>query len=93
MPTSVSVSAEICPTCVKEQGLCAHHAKHVCPQLKQPAWYRLVGNTHYDTRRDESDEARRVRLRKERKRARGAQRLLAALQGAPMRNTSAREAA
>ena len=87
------MSADLCPQCIEQQGLCPHHAKHVCPQLKQPAWYRLVGSCHFDERTEESAAARRVRERKERKRARANQRLLAAINGAPMRNASVREAA
>lgn len=93
MSTSAPVNAEICPQCVEQQGLCSVHAKHVCPQLKQPAWYKLVGSRHYDERTEESPEGRKVRERKERKRARVAKRLLDAINGAPMRNASTREAA
>lgn len=85
------MNAEICPQCVEQQGLCSVHAKHVCPQLKQPAWYKLVGSRHYDERTEESPEGRKVRERKERKRA--ARRLLDAIGGARIRNTAAREAA
>ncbi|MBA3852919.1 MAG: hypothetical protein C0503_00810 [Gemmatimonas sp.] len=91
MTTNARGGEAPCEECVKQNGLCAHHAKHVCPQLKQPSWYRLVGSRHYDTRHEESPEGRKIRERKERKRA--ARRLLDAIGGARMRNTSSRKAA
>lgn len=91
MTTSAPVRDDACEQCIAQDGLCGHHAKQVCPQLKQPSWYRLVGSRHYDTRTEESPEGRKVRERKERKRA--ARRLLDAIGGARIRNTAAREAA
>lgn len=93
MSTSAPINADTCPDCVEQQGLCQRHVKSVCPQLKQPSWYRLVGAMHYDQRREESAAARKVRLRKERKRARGIERLVLAINGVRTPSRPAREAA
>jgi hypothetical protein len=38
-------SEPLCSVCVQieHQGLCPAHIPHVCPTLKEPGWYRLVG--------------------------------------------------
>lgn len=79
----------VCPQCVKADGLCGYHGKQVLPQLAQPFWHRLVGATHYDMRREESAEGRKVRERKERKRARAQDRLLLAIAGVHTRSRKA----
>ena len=95
MVPRVPQNEPICPQCVCSEGLCTHHAKSVLPQLAQPGWYRLVGAQHYIDKRAsvESPEAKKVRLRRERKRARAAERLLIAISGGFTRSRPAAEAA
>lgn len=98
MSRRVSEPDALCAACVEQLGLCARHAPGVLPQLKQPSWYRLVGEAHYAPKATpESPAARKVRERKERKRARkraiAAHRLLEAVAGRFSRSSPAREAA
>jgi hypothetical protein len=60
----------LCPDCVSASGLCASHAKGVLPRLAQPHWYRLVGDSYHDVRKDESAAGAKARRRTERKLAR-----------------------
>lgn len=76
----------VCSACVEAHGLCERHGRQILPQLAQPFWHRLVGETHYDKRVEESPAARKVRERKERKRARGKERLLLAINGVHTRS-------
>ena len=95
MAPRVPPNDPLCPQCVSSEGLCAHHAKSVLPQLAQPGWYRLVGVQHYVDKRAsiESAEAKKVRLRRERKRARAAERLMIAISGGFTRSRPVFEAA
>lgn len=34
--------ADVCEACLNADGLCQRHARHVLPQLAQPAWVRLI---------------------------------------------------
>lgn len=61
-----------CPDCIEHDGLCKRHEKAILPQLAQPGWYRLVGNTFYGKAQAEKEmdaATRRLIKRKERKRA------------------------
>lgn len=73
------LSAEICPDCVKQDGLCKRHIPSVCPNLAQPGWYRLVGTSFYgkaQAEREKDIATQRLLGRKERKRQRAEQRAM-----------------
>lgn len=43
MPLSGVAAEAPCADCIAHGGLCAVHARHVLPQLAQPAWIRMIG--------------------------------------------------
>lgn len=78
---SPEVGGRECETCTKLKTLCRSCKRSILPQLAQPGWVRLIGaNNGAENKTDESPEARRIRLRKERRairRLKGASGLLA----------------
>lgn len=92
LPAAIAAAAAavpLCQPCVDDAGLCVSHVRDVTPQLKEPAWYRDAhsGMYHETGKTSESPEARRIRERKERKRARVAK--LVAGGFAPVRSSRA----
>ena len=64
-----------CVDCVKQLGLCQHHAPAILPQRAIPPWVWLIGETHVEQRGAQLDAAEavaveRARRREERKRSR-----------------------
>jgi hypothetical protein len=80
----------LCADCLAHEGLCRIHARDVLPaplRTNFPAW--LIGQSHYDERKEESPEARVIRERKARKRSRATSRLVRAVAGGFTRTRNA----
>lgn len=75
----------VCADCIAHDGLCASHRHDALPSQLKPLrsnWpVHLMGVSYYDERKDESDDARRHRERKAKKRAKAAARLGRAIAG------------
>lgn len=68
---------DLCTACVEQAGLCERHAKHVLPQLAEPAWYRHAhSGMYFETGKHKpSPEAQRKAARKARRAERRAARM------------------
>lgn len=63
----------VCISCLEQSGLCHRHARHVCPQLKEPSWHRDAhSGMYYETGKHipvQDKATKRLIARKARKRA------------------------
>ena len=92
LPSESLDGPSICVECLRDDGLCRFHARHVLPQLAvNLGWLRLMGEAHVEQKRlqkplpkSEAVAVERAKRREGRKRAR--QRQHAGIVGATFGN-------
>lgn len=66
-----AASVPLCSDCIVNEGLCIAHIPHVCPQLKEPSWYRDAhAGMYHEVRKDLSEQdtaTKKARRRNERR--------------------------